>query len=118
MTTQKQLQGLFCLDHNIKLYIPGTANVDKKVDNTRYVVETQALFSKLFGGATSYDAKGSWVSSERGLVVEGVKIVESYATKEQVNAGLEAVIQQAAKIKRELSQETVSLEYDSKLYFV
>ena len=118
MSTQKALAGLYSLDHNVKLYIPSTDHVSEHTDNSRYIREALELFSTLFGGATSYDAMGSWVSNERGLVVEAVKIVESYATKEQVTAGIAKVIAYAEKIKHEMNQEAVSLEYDNKLYFI
>lgn len=117
MTIQRQLKGLFCLDHNIRLYIPTTINISEKADTATYLDKALHLFSRLFGGSTSYDAKGSWVSNQN-LVIESVQIVESYATKEQVARGLEEVIRFAHKIKTELKQEAVSLEYDNKLYFI
>lgn len=118
MTSKKLLQGLYSLDHNIKLYIPSTTDIDKPIDNNKYVLECSKLFSSLFGGATTYQAKGSWLSDIKGLVIENITIVESYGTKEQVNNGLEAVIKYALTIKKELGQEAISLEYDNKLYFV
>lgn len=117
-TQQKQLAGLFCLDHNIKLYIPSTIHGDQKTDNSKYIHNALCLFSDLFGGATSYDAAGAWNSSQLGLIVENVKIVESYATKEQIQSGLVKVIEYAKLIKTELHQEAVSLEYDNKLYLL
>jgi len=118
MSTSKTLQGLYSLDHNIKLYIPGTDHVSEKFDNSEYVKRAQILFSDKFGGATSYDAVGAWKSEKIGLVLEGVKIVESYGTRDQVEAGLPAVLEYAQYIKSELHQEAVSLEYDNKLYFI
>ena len=114
---QKALKGLFCLDHNVKIYVPSTIDVNKKIDNSSYVKQALELFSDLFGGATSYDAKGAWLS-KKGLVVEDVKIVESYATKEALEKGLNKVLRYAEKLKRELKQEAVSVEYDNKLYFI
>lgn len=118
MTVNKQLKGLFSLDHNIKIYIPSTANVNEKIDNSKYVTKALQLFGDSFGGATSYDAIGAWVSQEKGLVTEGVKIVESYATREAIEANLSKVITYAQTLKRELTQEAISLEYDNKLYFI
>lgn len=117
-TTQKTLQGLFSLDHNIKIYIPSTVDVDKKTDNSQQVKNALALFSDLFGGATSYDAIGAWKDKHSKLITEDVIIVESYATKESLETGLERVIKFAEQLKKEMSQEAVSLEYDNKLYFI
>ena len=116
--TNKLLKGLFSLDHNIKLYIPTTTNVDQETDTSDYVHQALQLFGDKFGGATSYDAIGAWTSQERGLVTERVVIVESYATREAVEQNLSLVIEFATKLKTELSQEAISLEYDNKLYFI
>ena len=116
--THKTLKGLFCLDHNIKLYIPSTVDVDKSIDNTEYVNLTLAKFGEWFGGATSYDATGAWLSQDKGLITEAVKIVESYATKEACIESLDKVIKLAEELKSKLNQEAISLEYDNKLYFI
>lgn len=110
--------GIFKLDHNIKLYIPSTINIDQTIDNQSIIDNTLKLFSGFFGGATSYDAKGAWLSSVKGLVVERIVIIESYATKDQIDTNLEAVLSYALKIKKELNQEAISLEYDNELYLV
>lgn len=114
----KYLEGLYSLDHNIKLYIPSTVNTSKQIDNSEWVKKTLTLFSGLFGGSTSYDAMGSWVSNKEGLIVEKITIVESYATREQVEKGLEQVVQYAKSLKNEFKQEAISLEYDNRLYFI
>lgn len=115
---QKELKGLFSLDHNIKIYIPSTKDVSEQIDNSEYIKQALELFGASFGGATSYDAVGAWLSQEKGLVTEGVKIVESYATREAVEEHLGSVIVFANKLKKELTQEAISIEYDNKLYFI
>lgn len=118
MTTNKALKGLFSLSHNIKLFIPGTVNINQEIEAGEWVEDTQILFSDLFGGATTYKAIGSWASMERGLVNEKIIVVESFGTSEQVEAGLDKVISWATVIKLSLKQEAVAIEYDGKLYFV
>lgn len=114
----KQLKGVFSLSHNIKLYIPTTTNVNESVDTTEYVRKTLTYFGEWFGGATSHNAHGAWLSQDQGLVVEPVVIVESYATSEAVDANISDVLLWASTIKEELKQEAVSVEYDNKLYFI
>lgn len=114
----RELHGIFKLDHSIKLYIPSTKDVDKVTDNTAVVNATLTLFSGLFGGATSYQARGAWTSKEAGLVVEAITIVESYGTADQVDKGIEEVLKWARQIKSDMKQEAVSLEYDNELYLV
>ena len=118
LQTQKLLKGLFSLDHNIKLYIPSTINVNERANSKQYITRALESFSNLFGGATSYKAIGAWVSNDHGLVTENVTIVESYATAKQVEQGLQTVLELASTIKHDLRQEAVSLEYDNKLYFI
>lgn len=116
--TNKALLGIFKLNHNIKLYIPSTINADTAINSEKYINDTLSLFSGLFGGATSYEAKGAWLSNVKGLIVEKIVIVESYATSQQIDLNIEKVLQHALKIKKELNQEAVSLEYDNELYLV
>jgi hypothetical protein len=114
----QELKGIFKLDHCIKLYIPSTKEADKVTDNAQVVADTLELFSKLFGGATSFEARGAWVSDSKGLIVERITIVESYGTAEQVDANIEEVLLYARTIKHTMLQEAVSLEYDNELYLI
>ncbi|RLD75975.1 MAG: hypothetical protein DRJ15_16175 [Bacteroidetes bacterium] len=116
--TTKQLKGLFNLDHNIKLYIPSTIDIDKKIDPGIFIDDTLELFSNEFGGATSYNAMGAWNSKIKGLVVEKVVIVEAFATADQVEASIEKIVSWAVVLKKSMNQEAISLEYDNKLYFI
>lgn len=112
------LKGLFSLDHNIKLYIPSTVEANKATDNTKQVNETLQKFSTWFGGATANNAMGAWNSDKVGLVTEKVTIVESYCTAEQVEQYIGLVVAHAQHLKKTMSQEAISLEYDNKLYFI
>jgi hypothetical protein len=119
ITEHKALKGLFSLEHNIKLFVPSTTEVNQDGTELQKVYETKAmeLMSDLFGGATSYKALGAW-KSQLGLVTEKVKIVESYGTEAQMENGLDGVIQLAQEMKQAMGQESVALEFNNKLYFV
>lgn len=112
------LKGLFSLDHNIKLYIPSTVEANKATDNTKQVNDTLAKFSQWFGGATANKAVGAWNSDKVGLVTERVTIVESYCSADQVEQYIGLVVAHGQHLKRTMSQEAISLEYDNKLYFI
>lgn len=118
MQVPKELRGIFSLSHNVKIYIPTTKQVKESANTSDYVRKTLENFGTWFGGATSHNAHGAWLSSVHGLVTEPVTIVESYATNEQVNENIAKVIEWAKTIKKELDQEAVSIEYDNKLYFI
>lgn len=113
-----QLNGAICLNHNVKIYVPSTVDVKKTIDSAKIVIATQELLSKMFGGASRYGAMGSWVSDTHGLVTEHISIVESYCTEEQLEKNLDQVLQYCYKLKKDMSQEAISLEVDNKLYLV
>ncbi len=108
----------FPLAHNIKIYIPSTIDVNKQTDNSQYIEEGLKLLSGLFGGCTSYEAKGSWLSNKEGLVIENVTIIESYCKEEDLKKNLDNVLGFCYKLKKELNQEAISLNYDNQLFFI
>jgi hypothetical protein len=117
--TEKTLKNIFSLDHNVRLYIPGTINLDQKIDTSEYTQKTLKLFSKWFGGSTKHNAiEGGWLASTGEVVTEPVTIIESYASNDAIEEHIGDVLALAKKIKKELKQEAVSLEYDNKLYLV
>jgi len=119
MTNQaKQLKGFFHLSHSIKLYIPSTTSINQEFDNSKLVNEVLTNFSDWFGGATSSQVKGAWTSPTQGLVVENVTLVYSFATSKQIDQQLENVIKLAMQIKKDLSQDSVAIEYDNQLYLI
>lgn len=106
-----------CLKEKVSVYIPSTFDVNQKIDNSFYVNHVLTAFSLLFGGASSYEAKGAWVSDEKGLVIEDVTIVYSF-TSEINDDVIEKVLDICEWIKEEMKQECVSLEVNNKLYFI
>ena len=113
----KTLSNLICLESNIKVYLPGTINVDQEIDNTRYVDIALNLFSGLFGGSTKYEAIGTWIGV-KGLIKERINVIESYCTEKQLKDNINEVIEFCEKLKYELNQEAISLEVNNKLYLI
>ena len=116
----KQLKNLFNLSCSVAVYVPSTINVNEKMSKAEVKEYTDFVLgglSALFGGATAYDAKGAW-NSEKGLVLEDVKVCKSYCTSEQLKAGIDRVLSLCQELKSELKQEAISLEINNKLYFI
>ena len=113
----KTLNNLICLDNNIKVYIPGTINVNREIDNSKYIDIALNLFSGLFGGSTKYEAIGTWIGV-KGLIKEKINIVESYCTEKQLKENISEVIEFCEKLKYDLNQENISLEVNNKLYLI
>ncbi len=116
--TNKRLEKLQPLPHRVAVYVPGTNGVNTAADNARYVQMAAATLSDLFGGATATPAIGYWMSDAAGLVEEKTTVVYSYAAGEDLERGLDAVIDFCADMRGDLLQEAVSLEIDGALYFI
>lgn len=102
------------------IYIPSTVDVDKTINNSLYVKNTQIELVALFGGATTINnCVGSWYSDDLGKTVnENVTIVYSFTDLKTLENNVKNVWNIAYKLCRLMRQECISLEINGKLYFV
>jgi hypothetical protein len=114
----KTLKNLIVLQSNVKIYVPGTIQINQSFDNSEQVNKTLELLSSCFGGSTSYQAVGCWISQNNGLIKESVTICESYCKEQDLKKHISSIIDYCENLKKELSQESISLEVNNKLYFV
>ena len=114
----ERLKAMFCLRSKITVYIPATIEVDRKIDNREYVDRAAALLSECFGGATSTEALGYWMSGSCGLVKENTTLVFAYASEEDLKNNLDKVIDFCEQIKEEMKQESVALELNGEMFFI
>lgn len=113
------LKSKMALTERVAIYVPSTLDIDKSIDNTHYVNMVTAKLCKLFGGATSYNAMGSWYSDElKKVVTENVTIIYSNCTKDQLENNVFKVWDIANELKNTMAQECISLEINGDLYFV
>ena len=118
MIKNARLEKLFVLSHKVTVYVPATRNDENgahEIDNTKYVDDMAHTLSALFGGATSTNAIGYWVSDERGLEKENTKMVFAYA--ESLDE-IDVVIDKCEALKNELEQDAIALEIDGQMYFI
>ena len=118
MQKSNKLKNLFCLSSKIAVYIPSTVDVNKKCNNAKYVNEAKNLMSLTFGGSTVQNVLGSFITEKNETVNEKINIVYSYCTSEQLQNNTELIIEFCEKLKIEMSQESIALEINNKLYFV
>ena len=102
----------------IAIYIPSTYNVNIPIDNTEIVNNTAEMFSGLFGGSTATESTGYYISESKELISEKVTIVYSYTDKKTFLKNEDKILNYANLIKSEMKQESISIEYQNKLYFV
>ena len=114
----KKYKNLIPLNHKVTIYIPGTNGVSTEADNSAHVEATAVLLSNCFGGATSTEAVGYWVSDAEGLVKEHPVLVYAYAKEEDFVKNIDIIIDYCYQLKNELKQEAISLEIDNQLYFI
>lgn len=108
------------MNHKIALVIPSTTNVHETASPEtvgKWVKCAKTKFAELFGGFTSHNAVGGWMSPVHGLIEEPVTVVASF-TDDQGLKRLGDVKAFASKMARALSQEAVALEVDHRLEFV
>ena len=118
MDINARLKNMFKLSSRVTIYVPSTINVNETFDNSKYIDETATLLSDCFGGATSTNALGYWVSNTHGLVKEASTLVFAYCTTEQLNEHFDKVIDWCKTMCIEMSQEAIALELNGEMYFI
>lgn len=113
-----KLKNMFKLSGKITVYIPSTMDINKKANTKKYIDECATLLSNNFGGATSCNALGYWVSPSAGLVKEKTTMVYAYCTDEDLENNLEKIIDFCEAMKKELNQDAIALEINGEMYFI
>lgn len=114
----KQLKFKFDLSSSVAIYVPGTIDVNKEIDNSEHVTLVMSKLSEWFGGATASDARGGWVSPAAGLVVEKVTIIYAFCKEIDLQNRFEDIIQLCSQIRDEMKQEAVTLEVNGQIAFI
>lgn len=114
----KSLQNCFTLGSKLTIYVPSTVNTNHATNNAKHVKNTASLLSALFGGATSTQALGYWMSSTAGLVKEKTTMVFAYCQEADLEQKLDQVISHCENMKKEMSQEAIALELNGTMYFL
>jgi hypothetical protein len=104
-------------EQKIKIFIPSTIDANKKIDSTYYINECLKILSLEFGGASVESIRGAWYSQKHGLIIEDIQAVYSYC--EEITPENELKIMEfILKLKDELKQESIGIEYNNKMIFI
>ena len=114
----KTLKFKFDLDCKVSVYVPSTVDVNKEVDNKEQVKQVITELSQMFGGATATEAVGGWVCDSGETVIEKGTIVYSFCNSESLQKHFADVYGICERIKKEMSQEAVTLEINGQVKFV
>lgn len=113
-----KLKNMFKLSSKITVYVPSTCDIDKKADTQKYIDNCAALLSESFGGATSCEALGYWVSNSAGLVKEKSTMIFAYCSDVDLQNKIENIIDFCEAMKTELKQDAIALEINGEMYFI
>lgn len=114
----KTLKFKFDLDCKVSIYVPSTVEVNKEVDNKEQVKRVITELSQMFGGATATEAVGGWVCDNGQTILEKVTIVYSFCNSESLQKHFEDIYGICERIKKDMSQEAVTLEINGQVKFV
>lgn len=113
-----KLKNMIELSSRMTIYIPSTININQEIDNTKHVEEAAAMLADFFGGATSTDAAGYWLSNSAGLVREKSTMIFAYCSEADLEKHIDHVVEYCEKLKAELKQDAIALELNGKMYFI
>ena len=106
--------------NNISLFVPSTVNVSKYVNNSYYVNYCYNKIKSLYNNndIKYYDTEGSWYSEDlKKVVIENITII-TVELNTIAEADIYNFIQLANWIKKEMSQEGVSIAINAALAIV
>lgn len=118
MIHNAKLKNVFKLSSKVIVYVPSTTNINEEIDNTEHVNACASLLSNCFGGATSTQALGYWMSGTAGLVKEKTTMVFAYASEADLEKNIDTVVTFCETLKSELSQDAIALEINGEMYFI
>jgi hypothetical protein len=109
------------LPMEISVYVPSTkdANVPvSKAELNARVKEVKQYLATLFGGYSSSEILGGYVSTTGELIQEDIVKVISFATKQAYEENEATLIDKIADWSKEWSQEAIGLEIEGDLYYI
>ena len=108
------------LQHRVAIIVPSTVAASQAASKElvrQWVTSAKTKFARLFGGFTSHNACGGWVSEQHGLIEEPVTVVASFTDDDGLEF-IDKVKEFAAQMALAMGQEAVSVEVDNALEFV
>jgi hypothetical protein len=130
-TTRKMAKGggvsipnaekMFHLPYELAVYVPSTKDVDKNITATELrarVKEVEKYLAEIFGGFTSSEKVGGYLSSKSSIVTEKVIPVTSFATMEAFKAKKATLVNKMSVWAKKWGQEAIGFEFEGDLYYV
>ena len=113
-----KLKNMFKLSSKITVYIPSTVDINQTTNTQKYIDNCAVLLAENFGGATSCETLGYWVSPKAGLVKERSTMVFAYCSDKDLQEKTDNIVDFCEKMKTELKQDAIALEINGEMYFI
>lgn len=112
----------FALTEKVEIVIPTTIGDRHIADNSLYVEQVMRTFAENFGGASSFEQQGAWVSEgtngkQGELIVEKSTVVYAF-TDELTVERLNLVYDLAQETATVMLQEAVAVTINGVMHFV
>lgn len=112
---------MFHLPMEIAVYVPSTKNVSTGISASELrsrVKEVEKYLAETFGGFTSAEKVGGYLSSKSSVITEKVVPVTSFATKEAFEKNKSKLVNKLSVWAKKWGQEAMGLEFEGDLYYV
>lgn len=112
---------MFHLPYELAVYVPSTKDVDKNITASELrarVKEVEKYLAEIFGGFTSSEKVGGYLSSKSSVVTEKVIPVTSFATMEAFRAKKATLVNKMSVWAKKWGQEAIGFEFEGDLYYV
>jgi len=116
-----QQDKLFHLPIEMAVYVPSTKNVDKMItpyEMNKRVNEVKRTLAAMFGGYTSAEFMGGYITTDEKLVNEKIVRVVSYSTRSAFQENKKKLLKQIAEWAKAWGQEAIGYEYEGDLFYV
>ena len=120
ISSKKNLIGM-SLPIQMAVYVPSTkdANVPvSKEELQQRVNEVRKYLATMFGGFSSENITGGYVSTHKELIEENIVKVIAFSTKESYEQNKQKLITQISKWAKQWSQEAIGVEFENDLYYI
>ena len=118
---KKRLSENFELPVEMAVYVPSTQEANQLINKREYqarIDDVRSFLSNIFGGYSSEEIDGGYVSTEKGLIQEDVTKVVAFATKENLEEKIGNVIEQIKRWCKAWGQESVGFEFEGDLFYI
>lgn len=119
--SDEQAKNISHLPFEFAVYIPSTQDVSgeiSKEDLNRRVEKVKKYLSDKFGGFSSSNVEGGYVTKEEQLIEEKIVKVTAFSTKKAFDKNKNELLAQLSSWAKEWGQEAIGLEFEGDLMYV